>query len=301
MELRVKVKSDGYHYYAHLPGTSSPSVGGRGYRSYKSQLFDKYFLEAQQNGIADKKIVSYIEDRIHEECDISDWLSKEECSHFYKNKVRNVHKRLKRYEDKLFLVDWNWFVTFTYDSDKETAESFELRLKKCFSNFKTRKNWLVMCVPEEGEEKGRKHFHCFIRIPDGCMVGNLFLNKKYSRKRRKLETWTDNSYFSKRFGISVWESIERNDLLGGCLKSYLVKYLAKSGNKIFYSRGIPTEIDMVIDTEVDVADCFYNYGVKVLLFDCVFAEKGNLSFSFDENAPSISFPGFRLDDLPKIA
>ena len=58
---------------------------------------------------------------------------------------------------------------------------------------------------------------------------------------------------------------------------------------------------MVIDTEKDVADCFYNYGVKMLLWDCLFAENGILSFSLDESALSISFPGFRLDDLPKVA
>lgn len=302
METCVKVRSDGYHMIASFPICGFSVSGGKREASEKSKLFDVYFSEAQQKGIPKRKICSYIKERICEERWILDWLSEEEILKFYKNKIRNLHRRISRYKNKLFLTDWNYYVTFTYDDQKETAESFEKRLKKCFSNFKVRNGWLVICVPEEGEENGRKHFHCLLQIPEGGMVGELVLRTKYSRKRRRTETWTDNTYFSERFGISVWKAINHDDLRGNFLQGYLVKYLSKSGNKLFYSRGIPSELEMVIDTEKDVYAMFNNYGVKAILIDSLFMvgswKKRNrlLDFSIEET----EIPGYTLDNLMKI-
>ena len=304
MEIRVKVTCDGNHFVGSLPRSSSGIHYKKSYRSKKNELFNVYYLEAQKNGVSRSEIVEYISSCFMRDLDISEWLSNNEIEELLKNKKRNDHKRKKRYLNKLFLVDWNYYVTFTYDDQKETRESFSSRLKKTFSNFKTRHNWLVMAIPEEGEETGRLHYHCFLYIPEGEMVGNLFLQKKYSNKKRRMITWTDNSYFSERFGQSVWKAINRNDLRGNSLKSYLVKYLSKSGNKFFYSRGIPTELDMIIDTDTDVFCTYNNYGLKVLLFDyLIFGDMNSKDFNltdllcFDRDM----IYGYNIADCPTVA
>ena len=304
MKLAIKVRPEGGHFIGCLPSTSRSGVHGKVERSKKSILFDQYYLEAQKMKIPKKQICSYIEDRFMQEQDIADWVSSEEVQALYKNKLRNIHKRIQRYENKLAWVDFNWFVTFTYDSEKETEETFVKRLKKVFSNFKTRHRWLVMAIPEDGSENGRRHYHAFIHIPDGKMVGELFKRKLWSQKKRRWTYVTDNTYFSKRFGYSVWKPINRNDLRGNSLKGYLKKYLVKSGNRFFYSRGIPTEIDMVIDTEKDVFCTYCNYGMKVMLYDHLFFgadRNGNAPveeiLTFDHS----EVHGYNLDDYPIVA
>lgn len=295
MELKAKVFNDGTQWIARFPTVSRSYGSGKHVRSEKAMLFDQYYLEAQKAKIPKKKISSYIEDRFCGEQDISLWLASDESRELLKNKQRNLHKRKKRYRNKLFNVPWNYFVTFTYDDAKETEESFVKRLKKTFSNFKTRHGWLVMAIPEEGEKTGRKHYHAFVYVPQGKMVGDLFLQKKYSEKKRKMTTFTDNTYFNQRFGQSVWAAINQEDLRGG-LSSYLTKYFEKSGNRFFYSRGIPTELEMMIDTETDIIATYYNYGVKAVLFDFFHKKVSDLSdyFRFEEG----ELFGYDLDRCP---
>ena len=301
MKLAIKVRPEGGHFIGCLPSTSRSVVHGKVERSKKSILFDQYYLEAQKVKIPKKQICSYIEDRFMQEQDIADWVSSEEVQALYKNKLRNIHKRIQRYERKLACVDWNYYVTFTYDDEKETEDSFVKGLKKKFSNLKTRLGWLVMAIPEEGGEKGRKHYHAFIYVPEGKMVGKLYKRKLWSQKKRRWTYVTDNTYFSERFGISVWERINREDLRGSSLKNYLKKYLTKSGNYFFYSRGIPTEFDMEIDTDTDVFCTFYDYGVKVMLFDSLFYGSDRVvdptkNLTFDWSL----VPGFNLNNPPRL-
>ena len=130
------------------------------------------------------------------------------------------------------------------------------------------------------------------------MIGKLVANKLWSKKKRRWEYFTDNTYFSERFGHSVWKKINQNDLRGDGLSAYLSKYLEKSGTKFFYSRGIPDEIALVIDTEKDVCCTFYNYGYKVLLFDSLFY-RSDTEFEDDEALFSIgnsNYFGFNLEN-----
>lgn len=299
-----KVVNNGSHYVASIPYTWSKAHGGYSPRREDSILFDEYYQKAQIEGISDKRIASYVESEIRRERDIEDWISEERCSELLKNKRRSVHKCYKRYEGKLMLTPFNWYVTFTYDDDKSTPEAFQKRLKKCFSNFKCRKNWRVVGVPEDGEEKGRRHWHCFIHIPEGMMVGKLFLNKAFSTKRKKYETWTDNEYFNKRFGNSVWKAITPEDLRhGGELRRYLVKYLQKSGHRMFYSRGLPHELRVDVNTETDVACTYFDYGYKSVLFNSVIDKDLKEKVEKSDNN-SYVFPvekghGFNVKELMK--
>ena len=140
MLLKAKVYSDGNHFIANLPTASSHSHGGHA-KSDARKLFDTYYAEACEKGISKKEIVSYIEDRKREENDIKDWFIDDQALRFYKQTVDAHHKRIKRYERKVYLNTWNYFVTFTYDDKKETPESFSARLRKALSNLSSRCKW----------------------------------------------------------------------------------------------------------------------------------------------------------------
>lgn len=275
MLQNVKIHHDGSHYVATIPGTSlCPKDGPRCRKAFDTQkdIFDFFYTEAKQKSISPKKRCRYIASRIQDICDVGYWTTDEEAEGLYKRCVRNEHKRTRRYLQKLYLNEWNYFVTFTYDDKKETPEGFRERLRKALSNLHSRNNWSVISCWEEGELSGRLHLHAFLNVPEGGMVGELFLDKKYSTKRHKWEYFTNNTYFQKRFGQTDWRSIDRNDLKKG-LAAYLIKYLKKSNSKLIYSRGIPSDVDLMIDPETDVCTMYRDGSLKYVLFDSVIYRK----------------------------
>lgn len=294
MELNVMIKYKNGHFIATPPGQGMSAYRGVRSADLNYKLFNCYYEEARALEIPDDQIVDHVVTEIMNREDIEHWLSSEEVEQYVERARKNLWRRIERYKQKLYWLNPNYYVTFTYSDAKETRESFEKRLKMTLSNFHNRHGWLAIVVPEDGHEKGRLHFHCFINIPKGGMVGELFLNAKYSSKRLRREYFTDNTYFAARFGQSDWHPITRDDLLHGGLETYLTKYLTKSGNKIFYSRGIPSEIYAVIDTETDVVVSIREGLVwRYLLFDSFM----DLELLLDlEDVPMIDdVPGFSID------
>ena len=53
---------------------------------------------------------------------------------------------------KINLQTFNFFVTFTYNSELHTEESFRKKLKNCLSHFCTRKGWKYVGVWERSPE-----------------------------------------------------------------------------------------------------------------------------------------------------
>ena len=303
MELRVKVRCDGNHFIAHLPSPKAGRPGrGRSPKTWKDESFDRYYAEAMEQGMTPGAASDHVVERFREEYDVKDWISDEESMEQVKSRQRNLHKRKKRFRDKLFLVDWNYFVTFTYDDAKETEAGFDARLRKTFSNLKCRYGWLIMAVPEEGAENGRKHYHALVYVPPGAMRGELVTRRLWSKKKKRWSFFTDNTYFSERFGYSVWKPVNRSDLRGNSLSRYLTKYLEKSGNRFFYSRGIPGELDMIIDTDTDIFATFYHYGVKAMLHDSFFYD--GLADTVDQSQllhfKSWELPGYDPDVSPTL-
>lgn len=293
MELNVSVKYKNGHFVGTIPGSGVSVPRGIRGTDYKKEIFRRYYEEACDLEISEKDLLEYIGVRIMNEEDITNWFDDEELAFYYKREKLNLHRRVQRFRQKVYWLNPNYYVTFTYSDAKETRESFEKRLKTTLSNFATRHGWKGAVVPEDGKTKGRLHFHCFLHIPEGAMIGELFLNAKYNTKKRRRDFFTDNTYFNARFGQSDWHPITREDLYSGGLESYLTKYLMKSGNKIFYSRGIPTEIFMVIDTETDVLCTFRENAWKVLLFDSVMDV--GLGADPEEELPILDeLPGFDI-------
>lgn len=187
--------------------------------------------------------------------------------HVNEGHLQALYLRRKRFKRKAFLNDWNYFVTVTRDDEKwENEEDFRASVDKCLSNLSTRRDWRQMGVWELGDEKERLHYHCLLKVPEGQMVGDLYAKRDYSTKRHQWEETQLNSFFTDHFGRTEFQDLDQTRLLESV--SYILKYLEKSGEKIRYSRGIPTEICLPMCL-LDEAALEYEDGnqVKVVFMD----------------------------------
>ena len=96
-----------------------------------------------------------------------------------------------------------------------------------------------MMTPEHGEDGGRLHFHALVEVPAGQMVGDLYSDEEYSTKEHRMKVTMHNTFFEDRFGLCDFAEIDSAGLKDTL--SYMLKYLAKEGGRIIYSRGIPSE------------------------------------------------------------
>ena len=87
-----------------------------------------------------------------------------------RQKQENFIARRIRMTRKASLTNFNYFVTFTYDSTLHTEESFKKKLKKALSNFAVRKGWRYIGVWERSPEKKRLHFHGMLHVPEDTIV-----------------------------------------------------------------------------------------------------------------------------------
>ena len=296
MIKRMVVTTDGINYIGRVKTKRPAGYRVRGVQSWKSKKFDESFYDAQDSNVIQKDLPNYIQERFWDDAEdiINDTIDDIEFEVLYDSFQNRLHKRLVRYRQKLLMNDWSYWVTFTYDNKKETPEGFEKRLIIAFNNLAKRNGWRIIGGWENGELEGRLHFHAFVYVPEGQMVGELVNCSRYSYKRHRMEYYVDNTYFSERFGMSDWIKINREDVVSGGLANYLVKYVVKSGCKLFYSRGIPSDFVTEVDTEKDVLLSFRNYGVKHILMNVKNGMKGlqmlfNMdidytdAFVFDEN------------------
>lgn len=267
--VAYKIYSDG----AHLIGTKvRQGVCQRRRVEDKevvdSDVFDDLFFDGYiQRGLRSKALAEHISAGI-----LADNPDQEDVADLVedgiKRKLNNIQHRKKRFRRKAYLNQWNYFVTFTYDDDKQSEETFKAKIRKCLSNFHTRRGWKYMGVFERGSNGDRLHFHGLFYIPDGEMVGRNYEQKKYSTKRHSWESWTENSFFAFKFGQNMWEDVNSVALRHGKAIDYILKYIGKTGERLVYSRGIPTEIckgltgDDIITEMVDTV-------VKYILFDDV--------------------------------
>ena len=179
-------------------------------------------------------------------------------------KTRNLIARRVRMVRKINLQAFNYFVTFTYNSELHTEESFRKKLKSCLSHFCTRKSWKYVGVWERSPEKKRLHFHGIFHIPDGTMPGMMLEVADYNFKAHRRVVTHQNSYFNEAFGRSDFEPLDARSL--GSAIAYIVKYLEKTGEKIVYSKGLPQYFVSDVMDE-DVVCPFGLEDKKLLLYD----------------------------------
>jgi hypothetical protein len=181
-------------------------------------------------------------------------------------KRTNYINRMTRFRRKAYLNDFNYFVTFTYDGSKHDETTFRKQLRKTLMNFHTRREWTYIGVWEKAPKTKRLHFHAIMNVPDGTMPGEMFEKNDYDKKGHKRQITVQNTYFNERFGRTDFEELDSVLMKQGNAMSYLTKYIAKTEEKLVYSRGLP----MYVISDINGDDVVCRIGLedkKLLLFD----------------------------------
>ena len=177
----------------------------------------------------------------------------------------NAIRRKVRLSKKANLQTWNFFCTFTYDSEKHTEESFRKSLRNTLKHFVNRKGWKHIGVWERGGETNRLHFHGIFYIPPNCMVGEIIETKDYSTKDNRMQTAHQNTYFLERYGRNDFQPLGSPEEVQHSL-GYLMKYIEKSGERLIYGGKLPT----YFESDVADEDILAPYGIddrKAVLAD----------------------------------
>ena len=247
-----KIYYDGSHYIA-VPKENFPSrKGKKAVRKSNTQTdsvktkFEAAYAESQALPKRERK--QYIAEKLQD-----DFTTAEEANKRYTRLWRKVYLQGK----------WDYFVTFTYDNDKHTEESFRQSLRNTLKHLVNRKGWKYIGVWERSASK-RLHFHGIFYIPENAMVGELKQVSDYSTKQHRMQTTYQNTHFLRYFGRNDFKEIDKNDVVQSV--RYLLKYIEKSGERLVYGGDLPTyfksditDEDIVCPTGVD--------GKKMLLYD----------------------------------
>ncbi len=227
-------------------------------KEYFEELYEetKNLKKKERQRIITEKMLPYFKD----ERDADVYVQAQ-----FERKQRNAICRRVRLVRKVNLADFNYFCTFTYDSAKHTEESFRRKLSGCFKMMCHRKNWRYAGVWERSPEKQRLHFHGLFEIPDGTMPGEVIKVMDYSPIKKKVQLTYQNTYFNERFGRSSFSAIDSKSVLGDAI-AYLTKYIEKTGEKIVYSKNLPTYFISDIMDE-DIVCTIGQADKKLLLFD----------------------------------
>ncbi|MDR2828810.1 MAG: hypothetical protein LBV51_05265 [Acholeplasmatales bacterium] len=221
-----------------------------GYKNKKicknnNDIYKEFFSECYNKSIEDKvtnkeELFKYIYNMFinnFKEIDIDLEL-------FIKNNIlrvkKNFYSRKKRFYNKGYSNNFNYFVTLTYDDNKHTEESFISKLKKKLANYHTLYGWLYMGVFEKSPT-GRTHFHGIFYIPNDTNL-ELVEEKHYSFSKSKREKVLFDKKLKNIFGTNDFKAITKEDLLKGNTLTYIIKYINKSGERVLYSRGLNTFI-----------------------------------------------------------
>ena len=160
-----KIYNDGGHYIAtRCVRSQIKPVPHKYKREDIDILFDSLYTAAMQDGLKGDEMTAYIKAGIlllfPDYPDLDKYIADK-----IERKQHNLYARKKRFRRKANLNRWNYFVTFTYDDNKQDEDTFRAKLRKCLSNLHTRRGWRYMGVFERAPETGRLHFHGLLYIP----------------------------------------------------------------------------------------------------------------------------------------
>ena len=262
-----KVYFDGGHYIA-VPKENFPSRKGRNIpkknipqTDTKKIKFETAYAESQALPKRERK--QYIAEQLKDEF-ISEEQTKDYVKQQTERKRNNACKRYTRLWRKVYLQGtWNFFVTFTYDNEKHTEQTFQKTLRNTLKHLVSRKGWKYIGVWERSSSE-RLHFHGIFYIPENAMVGELKQVSDYSTKQRRIQTTYQNTHFLQKFGRNDFKEINKNEIVQSV--RYLLKYIEKSGEKLVYGGDLPTYFKSDIMDE-DIACSIGVDDRKKLLFD----------------------------------
>lgn len=238
--IGAKVYYDGSHWIA-IPNTERPKRKRRKRKTDKDETveqFEKAFKKTPKGKKSKKK-----EKLLKEFAPL--FKSETEASEFVETQFerlnRNRIERYKRLKRKAYLQQWHYFCTFTYDSAKQTEESFRKTLMTCLYHLANRNGWRYIGAWERGDKTERLHFHALIYIPPNAMVGKLEEHNDYDFKTHKKRITNQNTFFNERFGRSDFNAISHQSEVEDSVY-YMLKYITKNDEKVVYSRGLKSYI-----------------------------------------------------------
>ena len=284
---RYKIHANGNHWiataYASKINYTSKSV------DLNRDIFDGLFDRALSDGIVCYRKEHYtVETRsgIKYNKKTFDFILEEMSSDGFaiteKYVIENINRRLhsimlriKRFKRKVDFHKngryWTHFVTLTRDhSLYPTYEAWEKDIKMSLSHFSDRRGWRFAFVEEDGHSEDHEHLHGMLHCPRGQMVGRIIMKSRYNKKTGRRKEIAENTFFRERFGINEFEALKFGS--SECYNriiAYMVKYIAKSPKKFFYSRHIKDSVDMIM-TDVNIATPLTAHNVlQYVLFDDV--------------------------------
>ena len=262
---KAKVYFDGGHYIA-IPkenfcrNTSNDKRGNAKVEvGSPKQRFEQAFDESRELPKKERKeyIQEVMKDCFSNEQETTDFVQKE-----LERKRTNSNKRKTRLYRKVYLQEWNYFVTITYDDKLLNEDTFRIKLRNTLKHLVSRKGWKYIGVFERSPNK-RLHFHAIMYIPQ--MIGNLIQEKDYSTKTKRMQVTNQNTHFLKQFGRNDFQALGRREEILFTVR-YLLKYIEKSNEKLIYGGKLPTYFIADIDDE-DIVCPIGNGDKKALLFD----------------------------------
>lgn len=273
--MKCKIYNDGHHFVAtqfHRKKKENKRKKENPY-TYADMVFNNFYFDCVKAGISKQDFATNFKNYVEVDKELKEVLPDtkkvdEYLTDKFKQVAHNLYNRIKRLKRKAYLNQWNFFVTLTYDNKKMDAETFRKKLKKCLSNFSTRRGWRYAGVFEISPTTKRLHFHAIMYIPEDQMVGELEQRKDYSTVQKKMQITISNSFFLDKFGRNDFAYLNDFDLRSGTTIDYITKYLSKSNDYIVYSRGIPSEIIEMVMYE-DIAAQYTDFVIKYCLYDDV--------------------------------
>lgn len=260
MNLRnAKIYSDGSHYIA-IPYQPQPHKRRKPQR-VKTQIDTKVEKIYKETKGRTKDKIESITKEINKEIQNEDKAKEMVEQNIFRLK-RNMIERRKRLARKVYLQDWDYFCTFTYDSTKLTEEEFRIKFKNCLKHLSNRKGWKYVGVWERSPQNNRLHFHGLFYTP--IMIGKFEEIKDYSTKAHKMQVANQNTFFLRKFGRNDFQPMIKTFVSQSV--QYMMKYILKTGEKIVYSKGLPTYFNSDI-LEEDVVCTIGQEDRKLLLFD----------------------------------
>lgn len=167
------------------------------------------------------------------------------------NDKANQVRSTRRSKQSIYAISranrWDYFATFTFESNRYDYDSCKERMRNFLRNFKARKapdlEWLV--VPEQHKD-GAWHMHALLQGSLDAYLTQTWRSKRYALMGYNL-------------GKCELEKVEDTGRVSSYITKYITKELAdtmKNKRRYFYSKGLNKgeEKLLLVDKEISTAD-----------------------------------------------
>lgn len=206
----TKVYYDGSHYITIPPERFPRAKKRRKPKQPKpdtrKEKFETAYLESKALPKRERK--DFITEKL------KDTFSTEEETTAYverniERKKVNAAKRRTRLMRKVYLQQWNFFVTFTYDNALHTEDTFKEKLRNTLKHLVSRKQWKYIGVWERSPEKQRLHFHGIFYIPGKCYDWRIKASQRLQHQATPYADHFSEYAFSETFRKKRFQAVRQ--------------------------------------------------------------------------------------------